>query len=356
MKRSGNDRLRGKGNGNRTSKTIGSVSKRPASGSSSAKSSIGGKINTQQYILYGLGTGILLGGGYLVYNLLQDINASKRSTVQPVVNQEVKQIIQVSKENFPLKNGSKGNLVAMLQKALIALGGQAASHIRSTSMKPNGEVDGVFGRGTENALEAAGYAKIVFENDFSKIVGKNAASAAQTNSTGTSLTGNKAIADEIISAANRKNLFAVLAGLQKIQSVSQYSSVSAYFQNQRILGTRVTSLVNALLSVAFASNEPAKVKIRAEFSRIGLKQNAGGVWSLSGLGSLQGYETDAKLLKMAITKRATLLKNGKGQVIQPLLYPDTLIGYVTNEHKGILQILTKNGESVYAPAQNLKLI
>ena len=352
MKKSRNSKQQWKGTGNIPSKAMSTTSRKPAPGSK-AKSSINGKTNTQQYILYGLGTGILLGGGYLVYNLLQDINASKRSTVQPVVNQEVKQIIQVNKENFPLKNGSKGNLVAMLQKALIAMGGQAASHIRSTSIKPNGEVDGVFGRGTENALEAAGYAKIVFESDFSKIVGKNSTSSIQTNAITIS---HKAIADEIIDAANRKNLFAVLAGLQKIKDVSQYSSVSAYFMNQRISGTRVTSLVNALLSVAFANNEPAKVKIRAEFSRIGLKQNTGGVWFLSGFGSLQGYEADANILKMAITKRPTLLKNGNGQVIHPLLNPDTLIGYVTNEHKGVLQILTKSGESVYAPAHNLKLI
>ena len=355
MTKPGNSRRKWKGTGNLPPKGVGATSRKPAP-VNSTKPSISSKINTQQYILYGLGTGILLGGGYLVYNLLKDINASKRSVVQPVVNQEVKQIIQVNKENFPLKNGSKGSLVAMLQKALIALGGQASSHIKSTSIKPNGEVDGIFGRGTENALEAAGYAKIVFENDFSKIVGKNAASTAQGNPSVISLTDNKTIADEIISAANRKNLFAVLAGLQKIQNVSQYSSVSAYFNNQRISGTRVTSLVNALLSVAFSGNEPAKVKIRTEFSRMGLKQNAGGVWSLSGFGSLQGYEADSKLLKMAITKRPTLLKNGTGQVIHPLLIPDTLIGYVTNEHKGVLQILTKTGESVYAPAQNLKLI
>ena len=355
MKKSRNSKQKWKGTGNIPSKAMSTTSRKPAPGSK-AKSSINGKTNTQQYILYGLGTGILLGGGYLVYNLLQDINASKRSTVQPVVNQEVKQIIQVNKESFPLKNGSKGNLVAMLQKALIAMGGQAASHIRSTSIKPNGEVDGVFGRGTENALEAAGYAKIAFENDFSKIVGKNSTSSIQTNDITTSLTNNKGIADEIIAAANRKNLFAVLAELQKIKDVSQYSSVSAYFMNQRISGTRVTSLVNALLSVAFANNDPAKVKIRAEFSRIGLKQNTGGVWSLSGFGILEGYEADANLLKMAITKRPTLLKNGAGQVIHPLQNPGTLIGYVTNEHKGVLQILTKSGESVYAPAQNLKLI
>ena len=355
MKKSRKSKQNWKGTGNIPAKGVGTTSRKPAPDNNS-KPSTDSKINTQQYILYGLGTGILLGGGYLVYNLLQDISASKRSVVQPVVNQEVKQIIQVNKERFPLKNGSKGSLVAMLQKALIALGGQASSHIKSTSMKPNGEVDGVFGRGTENALAAAGYAKIVFENDFSKIVGKNAASTAQGDAVFTSSADHKAIADEIISAANRKNLFAVLAGLQKIQTVSQYSSVSAYFKNQRISGTRVTSLVNALLSVAFATNEPAKVKIRAEFSRMGLKQNAGGIWSLSGFGSLHGYEADAKLLKMAITKRPTLLKNGAGQVVYPLLIQDTLIGYVTNEHKGVLQILTKTGESVYAPAQNLKLI
>lgn len=319
-----------------------------------------------KYILYGLGAGVLLGGGYLLYNYLQDLATMKRSKRSlepeiptPALPDNTQAIVRSNSNSFPLKRRSKGEVVKMLQNALLAIGGQAAAHIQASSIKPDGTPDGIFGSGTEKALKAAGYPVTVSESTFSKLIASGRAKVASNIS---SLQSNREIANELIKAANERNVFATLTGLQKIKDVDGYSSVSSHFKNIRILGIRVTSLVNALLSVAFRNNEPAKVKIRAEFRRIGLKQNTNGVWYIPGLGEFatlqewKAYQNDRDLLSIAVVRKPTLLKTGNGNFIIPPLNPDTVIGYVTGDHKGITQILTRNGETVYAPSQNLKLI
>ena len=325
---------------------------------------IGGERN--RYILYGLGAGVLLGGGYLLYHYLQDTAAMNRSerpftpeTLIPALPDNTKAIVKSNSSSFPVKRGSKGEVVKMLQNALLAVGGQSAIHIRASSIKPDGTPDGIFGGGTEKALRAAGYPITVSESTFSKLI---ASGRAKAGSKVTSIQGNRDIANELIKAANDRNVFAALTGLQKIKNVDGYSSISSHFKDIRILGVKVTSLVNAMLSVAFRNNEPAKVKIRAEFRRIGLKQNTNEVWYIPGLGKFatsqewKTYQNSRNLLSIAVVRKPTLLKTGNGQYIIPPLNPDTIIGYVTDDHKGITQILTRNGETVYAPSQNIKLI
>ena len=56
---------------------------------------------------------------------------------------------------FPIGVGSSGNVVKSLQMALLKMGGMAAQHIRNTSMRSDGSVDGIFGQGTKNAVYAA---------------------------------------------------------------------------------------------------------------------------------------------------------------------------------------------------------
>ncbi|MCG8323753.1 MAG: hypothetical protein MI921_29945, partial [Cytophagales bacterium] len=68
------------------------------------------------------------------------------------------------------------------------------------------------------------------------------------------------------------------------------------------------------------------------------------------------YQNDRDQLSIAIVRKPTLLKTGKGNFIIPPLNPNTVIGYVIGDHKGITQIITKTGDTVYAPSQNLKLI
>ena len=304
------------------------------------------KKNSQRLIVYGLGAGALLGGGYLVYSMIKNKAATGRGDV--VINhlpQAVQQAVTQNKSSFPLTTGAKGSMVKMLQSALLAMGGKAADAIRVTSIKPNGEPDGVFGPGTVKALLAAGLPAMVSEATFTKLIAKGTSSKSSTDS--------KSIADGIKGGAEKQNIFTVLNELAKIKDVAGYQAVSAHFNGARVRGTRVTSLVNALLSVAFAANEPSKVKIRAEFERMGLV-NRNGVWALSGFGMTANYNRE--LFKLAVTRKPTLLKEGDGRFLPPVVKPKKLIGYVTGGKAGVIQVYTPQGQIVYAPEKNLTLI
>jgi peptidoglycan hydrolase-like protein with peptidoglycan-binding domain len=316
----------------------------------------------RQYLVYGLGAGALLGGGYLLYNYLQDRQAMQRSGLPQVPSIPIiprSTVLPSSSSStssgFPLKRGSRGELVRMLQQALLSKGGAAATAIRRTSMRSNGSPDGVFGGGTESALRAAGLPTVIDRSTFQQI--SSATASGATGETSTS-----AIARELVQAANGRNLFATLSALKKIPDVSGYVAVSNAFKASRILGIRVTSLVNGLLSVAFKSNEPGKVKIRAEFRRMGLQQDRRGVWRIPGLGRLseeydeQRYRDERDLLSLAVTRKPTLLKLSNGDYRVPPVNTNTVVGYVTREHRGITQLITRDGQTVYAPSQNLQLL
>ena len=315
----------------------------------------------RQYLMYGLGAGVLLGGGYLLYNYLQDRQAMQQtgpllpSSLPSVPRMVLPSSASSASSGFPLKRGSKGELVRLLQQALLNQGGAAADAIRRTSMRSNGSPDGVFGSGTETALKAAGLPTVINQSTFQQAVGRSSQEAS-------GVTNSQTIARELTQAANSRNLFTTLSALQKIPDVSGYVAVSNAFKASRILGVRVTSLVNGLLSVAFKTNEPGKVKIRAEFRRMGLQQDSRGVWRIPGLGDLHSaqdwhqYQDDRNLLNLAITRRPTVLKLGSGDYRVPALDPNTVVGYVTREYRGITQLVTKDGQTVYAPSQNLQLI
>ncbi|MBL6445718.1 hypothetical protein JMN32_05320 [Fulvivirga sp. 29W222] len=304
------------------------------------------KKKRQRLIVYGLGAGALLGGGYLAYTMIKNKAASGRGDV--IINhlpQAVQQAVTQNKSSFPLTTGAKGSMVKMLQSALLSLGGKAAEAIRSTSIKPDGTPDGVFGAGTVRALLAAGLPAMVSEATFTKLIAKGTSSKSSTDS--------QAIADGIKAGAEKQNIFTVLNELAKIKDVAGYQAVSSHFKGARVRGTRITSLVNALLSVAFAANEPSKVKIRTEFERMGLI-NRNGVWSLSGFGMASDYNRE--LFKLAVTRKPTLLKEGDGRFLPPVVKQKKVLGYVTGGKAGIIQIYTPQQKIVYAPEKNLTLI
>ncbi|WP_299313248.1 peptidoglycan-binding domain-containing protein [uncultured Aquimarina sp.] len=310
-------------------------------------------LSQKQILMIGLGGGVALGLGYLAYNHFRNKTATRRSFISDPITIPSPDIVTTSSSlplaarEFPVKRGARGALVSMIQNALLAKGGQAAMIIKETSFR-NGRVDGIFGKGTERALRAAGFPSAITQSIFTSLVGKNNTSGFDASS----------ISKEIIDAANKRNLFGVLGGLKKISSVSQYQQVSTFFQGVRITGIRVTSLVNALLSVAFKQKELEKVKIRAEFRRMGLKQNTRGVWFIPGLGGvidtfINNQDRINNEWNMAIAVKPTLLKATDGSFIVPELAPNTVVGYITGMENGTTRILTQSGETVFAPTRNL---
>lgn len=311
------------------------------------------RLSQKQVLMIGLGGGVALGLGYLVYNHFKNRAATNRGSISdpitiPSEDIVTKPILPIAASgSFPVKRGARGSLVAMIQNALLAKGGQVALIIKETSFR-NGQVDGIFGPGTERALRAAGFPSVITESVFTSLVGKIGNSP---------FGGLGAVAKEIIDAANSRNLFSVLSGLKKIKSVEQYKQVSSFFQGVRINGIRVTTLVNALLSVAFKNKELEKVKIRAEFRRMGLKQNSQGVWYVPNLGSIDAFDRQSDQINnqwnLAIATRPTLLKATDGSIIVPELRLNTVVGYITGIQNGVTRILTQSGETVFAPTQNL---
>ncbi|WP_159092115.1 peptidoglycan-binding protein [Aquimarina sp. Aq107] len=310
-------------------------------------------LSQKQILIIGLGSGVALGLGYLAYNHFRNKAAVRRSFTNNPITIPSEDIVTTPNlpvaavGNFPVKRGARGSLVVMIQNALLAKGGQAAMIIKETSFR-NGRVDGIFGKGTERALRAAGFPSAITQSIFTTLVGKTTTSGFDAAS----------ISKEIIDAANKRNLFGVLGGLKKINSVPQYQSVSTFFQGVRIAGIRVTSLVNALLSVAFKQKELEKVKIRSEFRRMGLKQNARGIWFIPGLGGAIGsFDNNANQVNnewnLAIAVKPTLLKSTDGSFIVPELTPNTVVGYITGMENGVTRILTQSGETVFAPTRNL---
>lgn len=161
-------------------------------------------------------------------------------------------------DSFPLKKGSKGDMVRQMQQALIDKYG--------ASILPKYGADGDFGSETVAALKKKGLPAVVSESVFNVI----------TQSGGGESTGN--LAEQLHQAASSKSFSTVISLLKKIGSKDQYQQVSNGFMKMRLGGVRQT-LVNGMLSSFH--DEGQKQQIRMEFIRMGL-QYRNNKFSLSG--------------------------------------------------------------------------
>lgn len=166
-----------------------------------------------------------------------------------------------SDSDFPLKKGSKGEKVKLLQKALIAKYGK--------SILPKYGADGGFGSETAAALKKAGLPASIDESTYNVLVQAGQVDGAL-------------IGEALYNATVNRDFSAVLTALKKMNSTSDYTAANTVFKNSRIEGVRQT-IVNALLTTFSAVDQQQQIKF--EFLRIGLQYN-GSQWSLSGLGGL----------------------------------------------------------------------
>lgn len=179
-------------------------------------------------------------------------NASKTSYSPPTA-----QPTSSASSGFPLKKGSRGSNVRLLQEALIAMYGKSAL--------PKYGADGDFGSETVNALKKAGLPESISESSFNVLVQSIKLNAAS-------------LGKELYGATVAKNYTKALSLLKKITSVEDYSAANNFFKEGRINGVRQT-IVNGLLGTF--KSEAQKQEIKFEFLRFGL-QFDGNKWSLSG--------------------------------------------------------------------------
>ncbi len=163
--------------------------------------------------------------------------------------------------DFPLRRGSKGAKVRLLQKALIAKYGK--------SLLPKHGADGGFGAETAAALKKVGLPGSVDESTFNVLIQATPADGAS-------------LAADLYTAAQTRDFATVMALLKKMNTTADYAAANSVFRTYRLDGVRQT-IVNGLLR-SFTSDDQQQ-QIKYEFLRIGLQFN-GNRWSLSGLGGL----------------------------------------------------------------------
>lgn len=290
-----------------------------------------------KYILIGLGVVGVGVGGYYLYQHFKGGNTQSN-------NEDLQKIMEASSitsrinpprstastssrstsqlpSGFPLKRGSKGNLVKNLQEALIKKYGNV--------ILPKYGADGGFGTETYNALSSKGIPTTIDSDTYTKIL--LSSGSKQTTSSGYSDTND--IATSIYKAIVQNSFERAIEGLSRIKNVTEYSSVNTHFKENRIGLVRMT-LVTGLLSRFNSSIQ--KKQINQEFYRIGLKYD-GSKWVLNGL---SGFNLD-RLITIESTKIWD--KNGTAMMIPK----GTIVGEYLVANNGVTQIETLDGKRLF---------
>lgn len=286
-------------------------------------------IRPSRVFVYALAIAALGGGGYLAYDRLKrkkfSENASESNADTIIVNNSLPASYNTSytsvavNDNFPLKRGSRGTRVMMLQQAF-------------AKATPGIMVDGQFGPQTAGALKKAGYPEVVDQALFNKITGTNNGVLQVVFNPG-------AIAVDLYKAAQGKNLGGVTLMLRQIKSVSDYSSVNEYYKKQSFISR---TIVTDLLDYAFKNEQAAKEQIKNEFLRIGLKVNSSGTWSLQGI----------RLYKDLITIRETVVTDSKNNKIP--VRRNTILGDEMEEANGMTWFRSVDNSILKVPSQDVK--
>lgn len=165
---------------------------------------------------------------------------------------------------FPLKKGSKGDKVKILQQALIDNYGK--------SILPRYGADGFFGNEMITALKKLNLPSTVNETTFYVLVKGSSNSSSKYD-----------MGKLLYMAAATRNFSEVMELLKKLRNKEDYATASTSFKNYRLNGGVRQTLVNGILNTF--SDEKQKQQIRLQFTRMGL-QFDGNKWSLSGLDGL----------------------------------------------------------------------
>jgi peptidoglycan hydrolase-like protein with peptidoglycan-binding domain len=307
---------------------------KPKQGKTQTKSRTKG-VRPAKVFVYALALAALGGGGYLVYDRMKkkkfgeqnQVPSDKTSDTIIINNNSLpvsyasmtSRLVSSGTDSFPLKKGSRGSRVTMLQQAL-------------SKTTPSILIDGIFGSQTAGALKAAGYPEVVDETLFNKIIGSGSTSLQIIFNPST-------LASSLYKAAQAKNLSEVVNVLRQLKSVTDYSSVNEYYKKQSFIAK---TIVTDLLEYAFKSNEAAKDQVRNEFLRMGLKVNSSGTWSLQGL----------SLYKDLITIRATIVTDSRNNRIP--VRRNTILGDEMEVANGMTWFRSVDNSILKVPTQDVK--
>jgi hypothetical protein len=255
----------------------------------------------------------------------EEPSKSNKPTPQTTSNTQRPRITGGS-SGFPLRKGSKGNNVKLLQQALMRKYG--------STILPDWGADGDWGTETQNALISKGIPTVISESDFNKIVQGSAPKTGNTNSSKGKKFDPLRMSNSLHSAIGKHDFTKTLRLLSYIHTVNGYKSVNEYFKSKRPSfgsGVRMT-LVSALLYKYKSSW--GKKKLNNHFHRIGLQFN-GSKWSLDGV----------TLVNQIKTIRSTRVWN---QVGDAMIVPvHTVLGRFEAAKNGITRFITLDGKTLY---------
>lgn len=194
--------------------------------------------------------------------VLSNSTTSVKSKTTTTTNTSYKPTVSLSNDDFPLKKGSKGDMVRKLQEALIVKYGKQTL--------PKYGADGDFGSETSKALTKLGLPTTITQSTFNVI----AQGVPTVNAT--------TVGKDLYNATVAKDLVKILALLKNLKTVDDYSTANEQFKQNRINGVHQT-IVNGLLNTFTVDSQ--KQKIKFEFLRMGLQYD-GNKWSLSGIDGL----------------------------------------------------------------------
>lgn len=316
-------------------KTKAQAKKPKAKKTATPKKSQGKKsaVKPAKVFIYALALAALGGGGYLVYDRIKRKKLAEQNQLPSDNNDTIiinntlpasfstitSRILSSASDSFPLKRGSSGTRVTMLQQAL-------------AKITPSIMIDGQFGPQTAGALKTAGYPEIVDETLFNKITGSTKGSVQVVFNP-------SALAESLYKGAQAKNLAQVMDILKRLKSVTEYSAVNEYYKKQSFISK---TIVTDLLEYVFKSNEAAKVQIRNEFLRIGLKVSSTGTWSLQGI----------RLYKDLVTIRETVVTDARNNRIP--VRRNTILGDELEVANGMTWFKSIDNSILKVPTQDVK--
>lgn len=284
----------------------------------------------ERIFLVGIGAAVVGYGMYELYKKMTSQNqpSTDIETILPESGASLKQVV-VGNDRFPLKRGSKGNNVRLMQAGLQKILGteELFKHTR---------IDGDFGPGTEDALIIAGYPTVVTEPIFLSII-----KGERVNKSSLS-TDPRNLAEQLYKYGIQKDLSRVLSVLGQLKSTSDYSNLNDFFKQVTEEKTLVTStIVTYLLDKIFKYDESAKEKIRTEFRRIGLLEKSDGRWSLSGIRMYRDIQTLAN----------TFVNDSVGTTI--LVEKGTILGAELKVSNGMTTFKALDGRLYQVPSRDV---
>lgn len=288
------------------------------------------KMSPERTVVYGIGA--LAVGGALFYagKKLLDKNddpymdSPDVNVYLPAGSGSTKLIAQRN-DNFPLRKGSKGPRVLLLQQALERILGKEV-------LSRYTRIDGDWGPKTEEAVKLAKLPTIIDEATFNRLTGNASALPAMFNP--------RTLSAELHNHAAGRNLEGVLSVLRQLKTVADYSAVNKYFIAAQVFSVS-RSIVTYLLDETFHNDSYAKERVRSEFRRIGLVERSG-KWSLAGI----------QVYRDLITIKDTYVIDKSGNRIP--VKRNTILGEEVIVSNGMTWFNSVDGRMHSVPTQHVK--